>query len=1031
MRWGRQSKATVNIDPLRDQKRALLDQANQFDEAFRLTRQISSLRDAAQRWLDLADVLSDEDPIRAEVWHQAGLRYLEAYQHVEDQVDLSVARQLLSDAVEATGDDNAVSKGMMLTHLGHALRLTFEVRDDTAFLDEAEAVLERAVDLLSSIKPSESARVSAGMGLAQVLRDRYRLCGDSGRIDRALELDEAALVAASNPEVQTLARNGLANSLALRWERTRDTRDLDRLVVERAKALETTTPGSPHYSGYLSNLANAYASRAEATGSKADFDRAVKIAEEALSVTAPSSPTYTAKISNLAGMLRDRYDLFGEVADADRALDLSKQALEASPEGGDLWLSAANNVGIGLRERFSRQNSLDDLETAISLLTQAATRTPSNAPEATARWHNLGNAMRARYLRSEDPGDLGATIAAYEHALSLTEGAHQAALLLNNLGSAYNDRYDIDTSAPGRKTGDDLDRAKECYARAAKIVSPETSLWRSVRSNQGRAILADPLLRTNSQALDEAARAFSAAIEKTPGLTPELLIYQINMAKTELLRYRATDDAAALSRGTALLRTVTEVGVDVAPDQGLLAAKSWGGSAMERQEWQEAAEAYRAGLVCLRALRDRQSRRDQKETWLHHAVTMAPRAAYCLARVGDLTGAVAAAEAGRGVLLVEALEARTVAENISSEGTSEEDLAAVITLTAPTGPASFAGSSALVFLVCGPSDGRALLVREDGPPSALVLPGFGEADALDRLRVYQAAYDRQLEDAHTWRSTLEDVTGWLWTAGIGDLCQQLNVDRATLIPSGPLSLLPLHAAWRPEGDMSGQGDGRRYAMEDILFSYAPNARMMHRTREVPPVREADGVLVVADPQPSEAPPLPYAAEEGERVRRLFKDGLVLSGRTATRSSVWEALSAWPVLHFACHGYADAVEPLMSSLLMAGDEPIRVREILADARLQARLVVLSACETAVVGSGLPDEVVGLPTAFIQAGVGGVVATWWPVYDESTARLMEGFYTQLRRRLDDPAEALRLAQLQMRAFPEFRHPVHWAGVSYFGG
>ena len=79
---------------------------------------------------------------------------------------------------------------------------------------------------------------------------------------------------------------------------------------------------------------------------------------------------------------------------------------------------------------------------------------------------------------------------------------------------------------------------------------------------------------------------------------------------------------------------------------------------------------------------------------------------------------------------------------------------------------------------------------------------------------------------------------------------------------------------------------------------------------------------------------------------------------------------------------------------------------------ARLAVLSACETGITGTKLPDEVVSLPSGFAQAGVAGVVASLWAVNDMSTAMLMERFYRHWREDGLQPADALRRAQIWLR-------------------
>jgi CHAT domain-containing protein len=79
--------------------------------------------------------------------------------------------------------------------------------------------------------------------------------------------------------------------------------------------------------------------------------------------------------------------------------------------------------------------------------------------------------------------------------------------------------------------------------------------------------------------------------------------------------------------------------------------------------------------------------------------------------------------------------------------------------------------------------------------------------------------------------------------------------------------------------------------------------------------------------------------------------------------------------------------------LSGGDRLTLRDLLdGDIRLrQARLAVLSACETAVTDyQTLPDEVLGLPAGFLQAGVPGVLATLWRVEDLSAALFMIRFY-----------------------------------------
>jgi len=67
-------------------------------------------------------------------------------------------------------------------------------------------------------------------------------------------------------------------------------------------------------------------------------------------------------------------------------------------------------------------------------------------------------------------------------------------------------------------------------------------------------------------------------------------------------------------------------------------------------------------------------------------------------------------------------------------------------------------------------------------------------------------------------------------------------------------------------------------------------------------------------------------------------------------------------------------------------------MLQDITLQAGpVVVLSACETGLADiARLPEEFIGLPTGFIQAGAAAVVASLWPVRDEAALNVINHFY-----------------------------------------
>jgi CHAT domain-containing protein len=122
------------------------------------------------------------------------------------------------------------------------------------------------------------------------------------------------------------------------------------------------------------------------------------------------------------------------------------------------------------------------------------------------------------------------------------------------------------------------------------------------------------------------------------------------------------------------------------------------------------------------------------------------------------------------------------------------------------------------------------------------------------------------------------------------------------------------------------------------------------------------VFAVTDPAPR---PLAFAAVEAEIVAHFFGGAAdIPRPEDTTPRRVLDGIAAASVAHLASHGSAQLDAPLESGLLLAGGEVLALRDILA-LRSNLRLAVLSACETSMPGTELPDEVISLPTGLLQA------------------------------------------------------------------
>ncbi|MBI3950644.1 MAG: CHAT domain-containing protein [Acidobacteria bacterium] len=147
------------------------------------------------------------------------------------------------------------------------------------------------------------------------------------------------------------------------------------------------------------------------------------------------------------------------------------------------------------------------------------------------------------------------------------------------------------------------------------------------------------------------------------------------------------------------------------------------------------------------------------------------------------------------------------------------------------------------------------------------------------------------------------------------------------------------------------------------------------------------------------------------------------------------LSQYRIVHFATHGLLNSQHPELSGVVLSlvdeEGEPqdgfLRFYEIY-NLKLNADLVVLSACQTALGKEVKGEGLVGLTRGFMYAGAARVVASLWNVQDKATAELMRRFYQAMLKDGLRPAAALRAAQVAM--WKEKRAPYYWAAFALQG-
>ena len=108
-----------------------------------------------------------------------------------------------------------------------------------------------------------------------------------------------------------------------------------------------------------------------------------------------------------------------------------------------------------------------------------------------------------------------------------------------------------------------------------------------------------------------------------------------------------------------------------------------------------------------------------------------------------------------------------------------------------------------------------------------------------------------------------------------------------------------------------------------------------------------------------------------------------------------------MFHLAVHAIANQARPDRAALVLlsdpkSGEDGFLQASEVVQLPLNADLVVLSACDTAVGPLEGEEGVETLSQAFLLAGARTVISTLWSIDDDTTLFLMKSFYAQLARR-----------------------------------
>lgn len=301
----------------------------------------------------------------------------------------------------------------------------------------------------------------------------------------------------------------------------------------------------------------------------------------------------------------------------------------------------------------------------------------------------------------------------------------------------------------------------------------------------------------------------------------------------------------------------------------------------------------------------------------------------------------------------------------------------------------------------------------------------------------QQSFHQFKQDAHLLYKTL-----------LGNINLETNTHKITIVPDGLLGYLPFEMLIEfnpPDGEINYRD--LPYVFLHHPMSYAPSATLKYSPFFLEENHPSNNKFLTFAPsyhannlkdntnRAEVLKPLPFANREAREISGLM-GGKAFIGQTATKENFKSDAENYGLLHLAMHALINDTLPMMSKLVFYDElndtlSPfLNIFEIYG-LSLNAKQVVLSACNT---GSGKfkkGEGIMSLARGFLFAGVPSIVMTLWEVQDEQGALLMNHYYRLLKQGLPKDV-ALQQAKIVVLKGANMAkaHPFFWSSYILSG-
>lgn len=868
-----------------------------------------------------------------------------------------------------------------------------------------------------------------GLDVAKSLNNLGLVAWNRGDLERAISYLDGALKIIQKLAPNSLNAAAILNNLGLLAHGRGYFDRATKYHEESLKIKENLAPGSLDIAASLGNLGILAQDRGDLDQAAGYYERSLDIAQR----LAPGSLSVATSLNNLGTLARRRGDL-------DRAAEYYERSLvikqELAPGSLDV-ASTLNNLGILASDRGDFERAAEMLERILEITQKLA---PGSLDVATSL-NNLG-------ALALDRGDLGRAAEYFDRALrirkNLKPGSLGVAEILHNLGNIASDEGDLNRAAEYYIAALDI---QQHFAPGSSAEAETLHALATLRLNQNQLESALALFLRAIQALEDQVTRLGGSQDVRADFRAERVVYFRDTIAL-LLRLRQPERAFHIlerSRARSFLAQLTQRDLEFSEVPEELEQERRNISHTYDQIQNEIARLVPGDQAAKRKTlfaQLRQLRHDYEDT-TERIVKASPK-------LGSLR-------------YPRPLDVKRVRQVLDP------------------------GTVMLSYSV-GEDETHLFVVTRDDGLEVTTLPLGRETARREIERILELQMRRSSDLLYA--QPLRQAGEYLYHRLIQPAEALITSSKRVLIvPDGPLHLLPFALLVRKTGSTESDGDRDfQYLVEwkplHTVLSATVYAELQNHRRSQP--RESTDVIALAafgDPlYPSQYSVersgddlaagrnidvyfrsavergfdlrrLPYSREEVKRIAALYPEGVsrAFLGAEASEEQAKSVGKSARIIHLAAHGRFDDRIPLNSYLALTIPEEFRrgrengllqAWEIFEGMRLDADLVVLSACESGVGEEVDGEGLKGLTRAFQFAGARSVMPTLWQVDDQATAELTVRFYRHLREGLTKD-EALRAAQMELIRGPikikdrlgqaeerDLSLPYYWAAFQLIG-